>query len=168
MAEGLYRDHKKEILESFHEASKKVSPSFASAFGIKKRTQKVRILTGHKIIITHEEEKGEELAFACAKKSGEIDYDDMNAYFLSKSYAETRKEDTCEFRPVVLIEKGGNYFEVISRPVEVLFSEDIERIEWEKRLSVLADVNKDEMMRKVIPARRNLFQRIVCRICGIR
>lgn len=168
MAKGPYRDIREEILESFHEASKKVSPSFSSAFGIKKRTQKVRILTGYKIIIMHEGEKGEELVYVCAKESGEIDYNDNGAFSLAKSYIKVYKVEKYELRPVVLIEKGDDLFEVISSPVEVLFPENIERIEWEKRLDGLTDVNNDEMMKKVIPVRRSLFQQIVCRVFRIK
>lgn len=168
MAKGPFREEsteesgkcRMELLQYLNDESKKVSYAFISRFGRKKRKHKVRLLTGFKIIKINKDSGEEGQAFVCKKKSEEVDYGNVQSFILAKTYVDCMVEK-CELRPVVLIEKDGRYFEVISRPVDVLFPEDVERIQWEKKLSATDEKLKQEIMLKVIMPRRNFFQRLI-------
>lgn len=167
MAKGPYRDidYRQDIIDFHNEADKAISPSFTSVFGCS-RKQRVGLILGYKIIKDNGEGH-EELTYVCAEKSGEIDYSKNKALQLAETYVKCF-EGKHDIRPVVLIEKNGNYFEVISRPIEVLSPEYIKRIELRKTLSSLDEGKAEEIIDKVIVSQRNWFQRLVCRMLSIK
>lgn len=168
MAKDPYRDSKENIMKFIDKADKSISPGFTSVFGNQRRKCKIRLLTGYKIIKASEGENCEELAYVCAEKSGKITYDDYASSSLAKRYSKYLS-GKLDLRPVVLVEKGKRYFEVIPRPVGLIFPEDVDRLEWEKTMLNI-DRNSADCINEKIKnlQKRTLFQRIVCRICGIR
>ena len=168
MAKGPYRDSKESIMEFIDKADKSISPGFTSVFGSQRRKCKIRLLTGYKIIKASEGDNCEGLAYVCAEKSGKINYDAYASSSLAERYSKCLS-GRLDFRPVVFVEKGGNYFEVISRPVGLLFPEDVARLEWEKTMLNIDRNSADCINEKLKYLRkRNLLQRIVCRVFGIK